>query len=805
MRKHLQFGALGLVLCIGAMAQKGRTVSKTGTIGVLQEQNKQLINRGCATPAPPPEWDVWFNQKVEEFKQQQQAKGAAVANYTIPVIFHVIHGGQAIGTYPNLSVAQVTSQIAVLNNDFAGTGLNNGNVPAAFASAKANCNIFFCLANKTPGGATMATPGIDRVDFNTFTGVTQKDPASSVYNTPPLLQSFINTTVKPQTIWDPSKYLNIWVTHQYNSGAPNFTGPNLLGFASFPAGSGLAGLGGSFGTATTDGVWLWASATGSVGTLDPTYNRGRTATHEVGHWLGLRHIGGDGQPNGVGAPVLAGDCSATDYCADTPPQKGGFAGGEYGQNYGAPTFPLYATGTNSCAGATSGNMFMNFMDYTNDPVMYMFTNDQRTRIQTAMANGTFRSGLTANSLTNTACSSTVLTAPTASFAAPLTACTSSAVIVSNGSTGNPPPTYAWSAAPAGGVAFSPNSTAANPSITFANTGTYVVTLAATNTVGTNSFTRTIVVNSCSVALSCPDTLTNFYSSDTLFVIRSGTAAPGYVGGNNGYADKEKAEYYSSAGLVGNYRVSGGIVLFYRHATANIGTKGTSNLTFKLYNGNNTAGPSGAAVNTFSATINNILASSTATSSVKYCGDPNLAFTTNIIRPYSFNFASSTAITGDFLLGVTLPSTTGDTAVVFTSGESTHPVSTAWEMQSNNVWYPFDDGTNSTWRLKVSLAILPKIVCNTVGLDNENNVLANSIGILPNPSNGQVQLVFALPKEDNVDIVITNTMGQIMNKGQYANVSSQVFNLDLSSYASGVYFITLNNGQEKVVKRIVINK
>lgn len=792
MKKHLQWSALSLSLCFGAMAQTGRVVSKNGNVAPLQQEKPKFINRGCATPVPSAEWDTWFNQKVEEHKQQQ-AKGAAAANYTIPVVFHVIHGGQAIGTYPNLSVAQVTSQIAVLNNDYAGTGLNNGNAPAPFAPAKANCNIYFCAANKTPAGATMATPGINRIDYNTFTltaGYTQKNPANAAYNTPTSLQNFINNVVKPQTIWDPARYMNVWVTDEdINAG--------LLGFATFPAGSGLTGIPGFMGTATTDGVWLWARATGSVGTLDPTYNRGRTATHEVGHWLGLRHIGGDGNNN------IAGDCNATDYCADTPPQKGGFAGGQYGQNYGAPTYPLYATGTNSCAGAPNGAMFMNFMDYTDDPIMYMFTNDQRTRMQTAMANGTYRSALTANSATNTACSSTVSSAPTASFSAPATACSGTAVTVSNSSAGSPPPTYSWSTNPSAGVTFNPNSTSANPSITFANPGSYVITLAATNTLGTNSFTRTITINTCSVTPACPDTLTNFYNTDTLLVFRSGSTAPGYVGGNNGYADKEKAEYYSSAGLVGNSRVSGGIVLFYQSGT--VGTKGTSTLTFKLYNGNNTTGPAGAAINTFTATIPNILASTTATTSVKYCGDPNLGFNSAIIRPYSFNFSSSTAITGDFLLGVTLPSVTGDTAVVFTSGESTHPVSTAWELQSSNTWYPFDDGTNNTWQLKVSLAILPKIICNTVDLKENAASLGNNIGILPNPSNGHVQLVFALPKEENVDITITNTVGQIMNKGQYNNVSSQVFNLDLSSYANGVYFVTLNNGQEKVVKRIVINK
>jgi hypothetical protein len=808
MKRKLQLSALGIGLCLGMAAQTGRVANKSGNIAVIAEGKRQIEKRGCGTETPPASWDAWFNQKVEELNNQQ-GKNASVANYTIAVVVHIIHGGQAIGTFPNITSAQANSQIGVLNNDFAGTGLNNANAPAPFAPAKANCNIYFCMANKTPSGATMTDPGVDRVDFNTFTlspSFTQKNPAASVYNTPALFQSFVNSVVKPQTIWDPTRYLNIWVTDEYNSGAPNFTGPNLLGYATFPSGTGLTGITSSFGTATTDGCWLWSRATGSVGTLDPTYNKGRTATHEIGHWLGLRHIGGDGQPNGTGAPVLAGDCSATDYCNDTPPQKGGFAGGQYGQNYGVPTYPLYATGTNSCASAPNGNMFMNFMDYTDDPAMYMFTTDQRTRIQTAMANGTFRSALTANSVTNSVCGAPQPpSAPTASFTSANSACTNSALTTNNLSSGNPTPTYSWSSNPPVGVTFNPNSTATNPSITFATTGVYVLTLVATNSLGTNNTTKTITVNTCTVAPSCPDTLTNFYNTDTLFVIRSGATAPGYVGGNNGYGDLEKAEYYSSTGLVGNSRVAGAIVLFYRHATANIGTKGTSVLTFKMYNGNNTTGPAGAAINTFTAAINTILGSSTATSSVKYCGDPNLAFSTNIIRPYSFNFPSSTLISGDFLVGVKLPTLTGDTAVVFNSGESTHPVSTAWELQSNNVWFQFDDGTTNSWQLKSSLAILPKIVCNSSNVQEQLNSLTNNISILPNPSSGHVQLVFTLTKEETIDITITNALGQVMNKGQYGNVSSNVFDLDLSSYANGVYFVNLNNGKEKTVKRIVISK
>lgn len=340
--------------------------------------NSQTNNhRTCGTETPSTEWDLWFNKKVEEFKSNLETGKSQIVNYTIPVVIHVVHGGQNVGTFPNLSQAQINSQITVLNDDFAGVGYNSINTPTVFLVNKANTNVSFCLAVKNPTGGILTEPGIDRVNYNSITTATSttypsKNPAATNYNTPTKFQSFVNGYIKPSTIWDPTKYMNIWITDEQAA-------VGLLGYATFPSGTGLTGLSG-FGTATTDGLWCWSKAFGSniihpSGTYDPTYNKGRTATHEIGHWVGLRHIWGDGT-------------CATDYCNDTPPSQT--------SNFGCPTHP-YKLGT--CTGNVTGEMTMNFMDYTDDPCMYMFTNDQAIRIQTAMANGTYRSQLTTNSTT----------------------------------------------------------------------------------------------------------------------------------------------------------------------------------------------------------------------------------------------------------------------------------------------------------------------------------------------------------------------------------------------------------------------
>jgi hypothetical protein len=140
---------------------------------------------------------------------------------------------------------------------------------------------------------------------------------------------------------DPARYLNIWVCN---------LGQNLLGYAQFPGGN-----------PATDGVVVLYSAFGDEGTLIPNYNKGRTATHEVGHWLNLRHIWGDAT-------------CGNDFVGDTPPHNT--------SNGGCPPPDHRST----CAG-TPLEMWMNYMDYTYDGCMYMFTNGQKDRMLAVVAPG----------------------------------------------------------------------------------------------------------------------------------------------------------------------------------------------------------------------------------------------------------------------------------------------------------------------------------------------------------------------------------------------------------------------------------
>ena len=440
--------------------------------------NQSQATNFCGSPVPDIAWEARLQELIRENKTSNNLNKQQ-SLYTIPVIIHVIHGGQAVGTYPNLSNGQLVSQIQTLNNDYGGIGYNSGIYPlnafSAYALSQslpgnnldqinrvkiANCGVQFCLATKDTNGNPLPEPGIDRINYvtrnwnnpGTISGITA-------------FQNYVNSTIKPQTIWNVSKYLNIWVTDE------NIASNGLLGYATFPTLSNLTGLGGNLasyaGTNISDGLWCYAQAFGSsiiypAGTYYQNYAFGRTSTHEIGHWLGLRHIWGDA------------NC-ATDYCDDTPPAKT--------SNFNSIfTFPYHA---GTCTGNTpDGEMVMNFMDYTNDNAKYMFTTDQATRMQTAMQNSPYRKFLGTHNLCTVA-----EIAATANFTSAATICAGSALTLVNKSLGVPVPSFTWTSNAS--AVFNPNNAQAY-TVVFPNPGTYTISLAAYN--GTlSTITKTVNV------------------------------------------------------------------------------------------------------------------------------------------------------------------------------------------------------------------------------------------------------------------------------------------------------------------------
>lgn len=320
-----------------------------------------IPGRTCGTGILSQQYEEWV-KTLQSASPGKGGGGNTESVLKIPVIVHIIHNNEAVNTPiatigNNLNAAQIIDQIAILNKDYNGTNADTATIQAVFKAKLGKMKMSFCLAVVNPTGGVLAEAGIDRINR-----------VAKGWNNGPYNPSYVDATIKPNSIWDPTRYLNIWVCE---------LGSSLLGYATFPSPSttGLQGLTSNIGTPTTDGIVVLNKAFGSVGTaaVYTPYHKGRTATHEIGHWVGLRHVDGD---------QACGD----DFCADTPTQQA--------LNFGCVSFPNI-----TCSNGPNGDMFMNFLDYGDDLCLKMFSQTQVYRMQLIMANSPLRLSL----LTSTVC------------------------------------------------------------------------------------------------------------------------------------------------------------------------------------------------------------------------------------------------------------------------------------------------------------------------------------------------------------------------------------------------------------------
>jgi len=301
-----------------------------------------LSQRGCAT-------EEYLLQQLQEdpgLRERMDRIERFTQTYTqsplrsqpqviqIPVVVHVVYKE----VEQNVSLEQIESQLRILNEDFRRLNGDTTLTPAVFQPLAGDIQLEFCLASVDPQG-------------NPTTGITRTATPSSSFNHNTDNVKF--AAAGGVDAWDPESYLNMWVC--------NLSG-NILGYAQFPGGN-----------PETDGVVIDYQSFGDMGTAEPPFHLGRTGTHEVGHYLNLRHIWG------------SGGCSSDDYVADTPVSSSA--------NYNDS--PCDFPGNNSCTIGTGDlpDMFQNYMDYSDDACMNLFTNGQKERMRAQFAPGGWRSGL----------------------------------------------------------------------------------------------------------------------------------------------------------------------------------------------------------------------------------------------------------------------------------------------------------------------------------------------------------------------------------------------------------------------------
>lgn len=571
-----------------------------------------------------------FQQRLTAHQQQRSLRTSTFADtiIRIPVVIHIIHNNAA-GTIggannPNISDAQIFSQMKVLNDDYQRLNADTVNTPAIFKSVAANIKLQFCLANVDPNG--LSTSGITRNYYNqsSYDALADVDLLSSI------------------AYWPSDQYLNIWVC--------NLSG-GTLGSAQSPGTSSIPGLSPSDGAAETDGVVINYKAFGTVGTLYPEYNLGRTVTHEVGHWFGLFHPWGSGGDSG--------NCSQTDYCNDTPT-----CGNRFYSTYPACSMvaPIVCT---------PNRMIQNYMEYSDDACMNLFTEDQKTRMRSAIE----------------------LSARRAALLSSLGCCTIPALkklpLVKNFEDGD--------LNSGGWILLNPNSSSAfTPGFELSSYSGYAE--------GSYS---TAVTNDSIYMQSDPSTQKYMFSLVSPFI-------------NIQYTHTPVLRFdwaYSPQTLNGN---TDSIVVYISTGCDN----------------------SWSALKTL----------------------------------YGNDFTSTQNPRADFI-----------------------PAANEWMTTELNLGNYVQSPA-----LRVKFVSYSKGI-NTFYLDNINfGFISNTldVNVFPNPTNGQLTIQTIFSGTKNVDYLLYNTLGQLVHQAHDQNIYSTNKVLDLSFLASGVYFILVSDGDEKIVKRVV---
>lgn len=686
-----------------------------------------------------------YNQAIEKYLADKAAGlsigKSAITTITVPVVVHVVYRTAS----ENISNTQAASQVTVLNNDFA--KLNSDAIKVTqptFSTVASGAQIRFCLAQRDPNG-------------NPTSGVVHYSTTVTSFGTNDAVKSSATGGADP---WDVTKYINIWVCN---------LGSQLLGYGEFPTAS----------LSNTWGLVLHYKYTGSGGTAIAPYNLGRTGTHEFGHCFNLYHIWGD---DGTA-------CTGSDQCSDTPNQAG--------EHYGC--FAAGSIQTDACSPTSPGVMWMNYMDYTDDACMYMFTAQQCARMEAV-----------------------VNTAPWNILGSSL-GCTP-IYTVDAGITSILNPLN-------GGSTCNNNIT---PKITLTNAGFTTLTSAVINykmdalATQTLNWTGSLALNSSTVL-----TLNSFSGLST-----AAHTFSVWVTSPNGTTDQNSA----NNSLTSTYTIvaapaSAALPFSERFDAVTFPPTGWSKTTTNLLN----------ATNTWSRVANTtgipVVPTTTACAKMdNYSGSINTSGQLDALRTPALNFSSANStlkLKFDVSHKIRSASVT-DTLNVYVSTDCGGTWTkiygkggTQLASVAGTIVGPYTPTLDSQWRrdsISMSSYVGQSVVYikfesrsghgNNIYLDNVNvsnqtstglESLSESLPVLevfPNPNSGVFSISISnVNNESNVYVNVLNTVGQVVSSPlNLKNSANGLYTVNLSHLSNGIYFVTIKTDSNKIVtKKIMINK
>jgi PKD repeat protein len=732
-------------------------------------------------------------QKIKEIKARKTSGRTEATQITVPIIVHVIHNGEAIGTGANISQAQVQAQIAVLNEDFrkaVGTpGYNDSPVGA-------DIGIEFCLSPVDENGAVLAEPGIDRVRGSQSSWT--KDQ--------------IDGTLKPSTYWNPNLFYNVWTLKFGGSDA------NLLGYAQFPDDSNLEGLNSIGGPATTDGVVIQYTSFGSVDkgdfpVMQAPYNKGRTLTHETGHFFGLRHIWGDGT-------------CASDFVDDTPTQQN--------ESRGCPTNKL------SCDGITPA-MVQNYMDYSDDACMNIFTKGQKARIQAVLELSPRR----INFVSSTLCNGQSDTPPVASFTTDNQRCILlGSKVTFTDLSANFPTSWQWTF-PGGDPS---SSSAQNPQVAYNTPGSFNVILKVANANGesVDTLKNYIVVTEQGLC----NTFANYKPEYTPSLIKLSDFGnyTGYLTGHNSIKSQAFSEFFSND--CGYPYISGVNIQFGKAYTKNE----EATVTVVVWNARGLQNSPAAVIERKEVLFKQI--------------QEDIASH----RPTTITFDRETPVFGKpFQVGFEIEYN-GDSLAVISSANGEANNATSWIRNSSGTWTPYSIafGANIAMNIQPQVGVNPSVqvaasktliypgeevtlngsgasifvwtaedgsiqsvvgpqlvvrpdktttyittgsgleLCNatasTTIYAREGEVTAveapeTDVQLYPVPGTSSLTVSFTSDAQGEVGIVLQNVVGQTSHQLKFSKFENQFSEtIDTSLLPSGVYIVTISTEQRKYTRK-----